>query len=114
MKRFTGFVLALGLAGAGAGCGPNAADRVLTAKADIKVLEKAVRAYCVQKGDYPESLQALVEEGVLTPAGLRDPWELRYRYDPSGTKNRGLKPDIWTVTPDRATIGNWAKEKQAR
>jgi hypothetical protein len=105
-------VLALVLAVAGAGCSAGAADQVNAAKADIRTLDKAVQAYCVEKGEYPESLQALVEDGVMTTTSLQDPWLKRYKYDPAGKRNKGKKPDIWTVAPDRTTIGNWPRDKR--
>src|SRR5581483_3684159 len=106
--RGVGAVLAVGMILAGAGCGSRAVDPVQAAREDVRTLEKAVQAYCIQKGEYPDSLDVLVTEDLLTTADLRDPWRGQYKYDPAGKKNKGKKPDIWTVSPDRKTIGNWA------
>ena len=38
-----------------------------------------------------------------------DPWKKPYQYDPSGPRNNGRRPDIWTVAPDGLEIGNWPK-----
>jgi type II secretory pathway pseudopilin PulG len=107
-KVLAAAALAAALAWAWFGVAARATDRVPAARADIQTLEKAVQAYRAQKGWYPETLQALVDDGVVAATSLTDPWRRRYRYDAAGTKNRGKKPDIWTVTPDEATLGNWA------
>src|SRR2546423_8792915 len=84
------------------------ADPVQTAKADVKAIEKAVQKYCIKRGEYPTRLDALVGDGGINRAGLRDPWQHEYQYDPNGRKNKGERPDIWTVTPSHEVIGNWA------
>jgi hypothetical protein len=112
VRSVAGVGLSLGLAVAGLGCGSAAADPVQAAQADVKALDKAVRDYCIKKGEYPESLQVLVDEEFLVADGLRDPWRKRYQYDLAGAKNKGKKPDIWTVTPNRQTIGNWSRGKK--
>lgn len=109
-------VLSLGilaLLGAGYGYfgfGATAADPVQTAKADVKTIERAVTEYCIKRGEYPPSLDVLVGAWAVTPDGLRDPWKHEYHYDPTGRKNKGTRPDIWTVTPTKEVIGNWGKD----
>jgi hypothetical protein len=92
------------------GFGAKPLDPVQTAKLDLKNLERAVNQYCIKMGEYPPSLEALVSDGAVSPDILRDPWKHEYHYDPTGRKNKGARPDIWTVTPAREVIGNWAKE----
>ncbi|HEY1375268.1 MAG TPA: type II secretion system protein GspG [Gemmataceae bacterium] len=87
-------------------------DPMLTAKADVKNLEKAAVRYCARQGEYPVSLDTLVQTGDIPADVLRDPWKHEYQYDPAGRKNKGERPDIWTVTPGREVIGNWAKDRR--
>jgi Type II secretion system (T2SS), protein G len=104
---------ALGLLGAGygyLGYGAKPVDPVFMAKMDMKSLERAVTDYCIKKGEYPPNLDTLVSEGAVNADGLRDPWKHEYQYDPNGRKNKGARPDIWTVTPSREIIGNWGKD----
>jgi hypothetical protein len=44
------------------------------------------------------------------PTALIDPWGKSFQYDPSGPKNQGLAPDIWTEAPDGSVIANWSKD----
>src|SRR4051812_10591395 len=83
------------------GYGSKPVDPARVARDDVKKLEKAVQAYCIRTGDYPASLDALVGTGTVAPDGLKDPWKHEYQYDPTGRKNKGNRPDIWTVTPAR-------------
>lgn len=74
------------------------------ALADIVNIEKAVVAYRMEYGSYPESLDALVtppataagEEEPLLPRLPMDPWNNPYVY---GVENR--KPIIMTFGPDK-------------
>ncbi len=103
---------ALALFGAGYGYfgyGSKHADPVETAKMDMKTIERAVTDYCIKRGEYPPSLDALAGEGEVSAEGLRDPWQHEYHYDPMGRRNKGTRPDIWTVTPAKEVIGNWGK-----
>jgi Type II secretion system (T2SS), protein G len=92
------------------GYGAKPLDPVVAARADVKKLEKAVNAYCITHGDYPPTLDTLVGAGTVGPGGLTDPWKHEYLYDPTGRKNKGTRPDIWTVTPAKEVIGNWGKD----
>jgi hypothetical protein len=103
----------LALFGAGygyLGFGARPLDPVQTAKLELKTLERAVTDYCIKRGEYPASLDTLVGEGAVSVDGLRDPWKHEYHYDPAGRKNKGTRPDIWTVTPAKEVIGNWGKD----
>jgi hypothetical protein len=60
-----------------------------------------------EKTTPPASLKALVDEKALSSRSLLDPWGKEFQYDIAGKKNRGEKPDIWAVTPDKKVIGNW-------
>src|SRR5438552_14081125 len=86
--------------------------RIGRAKADCATLAKAAQAYEIQFGQLPESLQQLVQPPVgskpfVDPDALMDPWNKPYQYDPQGAHSNGLKPDVYTVTPDGIQIGNW-------
>ena len=63
----------------------------------------------IKQGEYPPTLEALVNAGTVSPDSLQDPWKQEFHYDPSGRKNKGTRPDIWTVTPAKEVIGNWGK-----
>lgn len=89
--------------------GSKAFDPVATAKLDVKAIEKAAVAYCIKSGEFPPNLDALVSAGSLDSSATRDPWKNAYQYDPAGKKNKGARPDIWTVSPSREVIGNWTK-----
>jgi hypothetical protein len=103
-----GTLALLGFAYTYLGAGSAPADPVQTARADVKAIEKAVQKYCIKRGEYPARLDALIGDGEIGPDGLSDPWKREYQYDPAGRKNKGDRPDIWTVTPSREVIGNWA------
>lgn len=102
-----GTLAILGLAYVYLGSDSRPTDPVQAARAELKALEKAVQKYCIKKGEYPSRLEALVRDGEVAAANLRDPWKHEYQYDPTGRKNKGERPDIWTVTPAREVIGNW-------
>jgi hypothetical protein len=105
-----GTLALLGMAYVYLGSGAAPADPVQTAKADVKALEKALQKYCIKRGEYPARLDALVGDGDIDSTDLRDPWKREYQYDPAGRKNKGERPDIWTVTPGREVIGNWGRD----
>ncbi|MFL5328035.1 MAG: type II secretion system protein GspG [Gemmataceae bacterium] len=79
----------------------------------IKNLSTVVDAYQIKFGEPPASLAALVgPEPDGSPSKLdgqkaiMDPWNHEYQYTPAGSR-RGGRPEIWTVSPDGSTIGNW-------
>jgi general secretion pathway protein G len=88
--------------------------RASNAKIKVKQLTQHADAWRLGNGDqYPPSLEALVQDQpnggrpFALPEELMDPWGKPYQYDPSGGRNGGMKPDIFTVTPRGVTIGNW-------
>jgi YD repeat-containing protein len=103
-----GTLIALGAAYAYISAGSSSVDPVQTARIEVKVIERAVQKYCIKRGDYPAQLDVLVGDGEIAADSLRDPWKHEYQYDPAGRKNKGERPDIWTVSPTREVIGNWA------
>lgn len=85
------------------------------AKLDVGNLSTAVEAFQIKHGSPPDSLATLTQPdqdgsrpAISNPDVLRDPWGNVYQYDPSGGRNNGAKPDIWTQAPDGQVIGNWA------
>ena len=56
----------------------------------------------------PPNLKTLVDTKVVTEKSLVDPWGKAFRYDVSGKRNKGKRPDIWTETPDKQIIENWS------
>ena len=105
-----GTLALLGVAYAYLGSDKAPADPVQTARANVKTLEKALQKYCIKRGEYPPRLDSLVRDGEIAEAGLRDPWQREYQYDPAGRRNKGERPDVWTTTPGREVIGNWDKD----
>jgi len=91
------------------------AARVVSAKGGLTTLTRAVRAFHLRSGVYPDSLEALAypADGApfVEPDNLRTPWGEMYDYDPGGLRNRGKEPDIWFVTPKGELIGNWMLSK---
>lgn len=77
-------------------------------------LSDACKTFFLRHNEWPQSLEALTQpDGKGGPyledvSALVDPWGRAYKYDPSGSRNGGMKPDIWAIAPDGATIGNWA------
>jgi general secretion pathway protein G len=93
--------------------------KVKAAKAGVKAIETAALGYQTNYGNLPESLQQLVQppsgnKPYIEATALIDPWEKQYQYDPSGGNNGGLKPDVWTTSPDGQTIGNWPAATQTQ
>ena len=89
--------------------------------ADFQVrgsLPNACEAYRAKNGRLPKTLAELLEQNAVGgpylehPDALIDPWGNRYQYDPKGPRNNGLKPDIWTVTPQGIEIGNWPRDRR--
>jgi general secretion pathway protein G len=84
-----------------------------TAKGQIKTLTDAAQTYKLNNGDYPASLEAMTQaqpnggSPLIEADQLRDPFNQPFGYDPSGSHNGGMKPDIWCNRPGRQ-IGNWS------
>jgi hypothetical protein len=87
--------------------------KVNAAKVQVLNLDRAVKTHFVFHGTFPEKLEDLAGKQpnggkpFLKAEALTDPWGKKYQYDPAGPKNGGKIPDVWTVTPDKQTIGNW-------
>jgi len=70
--------------------------RIDRAKMDIKTIEKAVAAYQLRHGQYPQSLEVLIvadELGnppVLDAKAITDPWGRPYNYNPANFTTRGM------------------------
>jgi general secretion pathway protein G len=89
-------------------------DMTLT---QAKMLTQQAETYKLDNGEWPPNLQVLaqqkpgggppyIEEHALTP-----PIGGQYQYDASGSRNKGMKPDIW-VTVNGKEIGNWMQKVQ--
>jgi hypothetical protein len=50
------------------------------AKAQVSRLEAALDVYRLEKGEYPPSLEALVDTSLVSPSDLRYPWRDPYYY----------------------------------
>ncbi len=86
--------------------------RIEAAVLQIRSLEEACQAYSLKNGEFPKTLDVLAKDGKIDREILTDPWDKKFRYDPAGPKHKGNKPDIWTVTPDGRTIGNFDTPKE--
>jgi general secretion pathway protein G len=91
--------------------------KVSTAKTQVKTtLTQAVKTYYINHGSYPPSLAALLQQTdqggpyLETRDALIDPWGRPYQYNPAGTNNGGLQPDIWADTP-AGQVGNWSSSR---
>jgi hypothetical protein len=84
------------------------------ALAQVGELTAAAQVFHVKFGDPPARLGDLVKppEGkpFVEPAALVDPWGKPFQFDARGPKNGGLRPDVWTVTPQGKVIGNWPQK----
>ena len=84
------------------------------ARLQIKALENGCETYKLNSGgDWPSGLQALLQPvngkdpSFTDPEKLLDPWKRPYQYNPQGSRNGGVKPDIWCVSPKGQEVGNW-------
>ena len=90
-------------------------SRKSAAKIQIKTLTKACQNYMLQHGDQPpDSLQTLRKKDanggpyLENNDALYDPWGNQFQYNQGGSRNEGLYPDIWCMSPDGVEIGNWS------
>jgi len=90
--------------------------KVSRAKVDIKAIEDCCKAYYLKNQEYPPQLAMLTQQQTdgtkpyLEPDSIYDPWKRPYGYDPTGARNAGNKPDIWSEGPpggQASQIGNW-------
>ena len=101
-------------------------SKVSTAKIKASSIDRAIKTYYIDVGDYPQQLTDLLQK-TQTGTGpyltkqddLLDPWGRPYQYDPSGQKNSQFNqvvgvvtPDVYTTTPDGRTVGNWSDTKK--
>ena len=83
------------------------------AQTKIRSLTTACGTYKLRNGNFPDSLQTLLQpdaKKVITiddPAALVDPWGKAWVYDANGSHNGGRQPDISCISPDGLVIGNW-------
>lgn len=92
--------------------------KISAAQTQIKLLDNAVTLYRLNNNSFPQKLERLLEADpnnasqpyLKERTSLIDPWNKPYQYDAEGPKNKGLTSDIWTVTPDKKTLGNWPAE----
>ncbi len=87
----------------------------------MSALTQASQAYFIKNREWPQSLADLLKKDgngvgpyLENKDALLDPWMKPFQYDPAGPKNKGLKPDIWTVTPEKVVIGNWPAAKNEK
>ncbi len=74
------------------------------ARAAIDSIESAVKTFKVKHGDYPPSLDILLQpmEGLpaaLEPSNLIDPWDHPYGYEPN-TRSPTGRPLIYSQGPN--------------
>jgi Type II secretion system (T2SS), protein G len=79
----------------------------------VKALDTAVKAYKLKNDKFPETLDDLLKAKPFIENAdlLTDPWGRKYQYDPKGRRHNGEQPDIWALTPENKTIGNWTEKK---
>lgn len=84
----------------------------------IQVLSQAAKAFKIKFSESPGELADLLKppEGkpfLASQNDLLDPWQLPFRYDPTGPHNKGEEPDIWCEVPGTKPvriIGNWTSK----
>jgi hypothetical protein len=92
---------------------PHGTSQKDTALTQVKALGQSCDAFFVKNGKFPGTLNDLLakDDGGIPvigdPSMLIDPWGQQYQYDAAGPKNNGIRADVWTVSPDGQTIGNW-------
>lgn len=97
------------------------------AKIQVQLFDSVLQHYLLDVGSFPSTaagLQALRTQPADLPDPTKwagpyldkeiplDPWNKPYEYSYPGQHNAN-KPDVWTVTPENQTIGNW-EEKTTR
>ena len=92
------------------------------ARASMKSLTDACMQYHNSYGEWPQSLQALVQPPSGKPfieggvGAITDPWGKPYNYNPSCSQNLATsnveKPDISCTDSDGQQIGNWQSVKK--
>jgi general secretion pathway protein G len=88
------------------------------AQIQVKALTIVCDAYKAKHAKHPDSLATLLDRDEFGTVWLDDhtklidPWMRPYQYDAKGPNNKGLHPDIWVVSPNGRTIGNWQKMRE--
>jgi general secretion pathway protein G len=84
--------------------------------ANAKVLAQTADAYRIDMGDYPSTLNDMIQPPnnhlpYLEASSLRDPWDHEYQYAYPGQHNTQGKPDVWSlggrIGDQSGIIGNW-------
>ncbi len=83
------------------------------AKAKAMTIDKAVQTYYIKHDGWP-TIDALIQadpnndnKPYLEDDAILDPWGHKYTIDPSGPRNKGTKPDVYTTSPSGKVIGNF-------
>lgn len=84
------------------------------AKRGVMILEVAIKEHFDKQGQYPATLDALLEvqggRPWVEPRALIDPWGQSYRYDLNIRHPDTAVPRIWAVMPNGREIANWYPE----
>jgi len=64
------------------------------ARAQVSRIEGALAVYRLERGEVPTSLDALVEQGLLSSTDVRFPWAERYYYRRVGPQEFILLPPL--------------------
>ena len=88
-------------------------SKLTNAQSMVESIDTYCFLYAFDRGEYPKSLDDLVNysrfQDARRDANFSDPWGNRIQYDPTGPRNDGVKPDIWTTNPSGKIIGNWQR-----
>jgi general secretion pathway protein G len=82
-----------------------------------KTISEACQMFETKHGQRPTSADQLTttingKAPILEGDAIVDPWGKKFTVDPSGQRNGGLKPDVYTTSPEGRVIGNWSKYQQ--
>jgi general secretion pathway protein G len=86
-------------------------SKMSTAEVKAKTLAEAAKVYYVKHSTWPNDISLLVQEGIVKPDAIMDPWNQQYVIDTQGTMNNGLEPDIYT-TFKGVRLGNFPRQTQ--
>ena len=78
---------------AGAGFAEGVLRQQIT-RAQVSRIEEALAVYRLERGEVPASLDALVEQGLLSSTDVRFPWAERYYYRRVGPQEFILLPPL--------------------
>jgi general secretion pathway protein G len=112
------FLMLVGLAAYFVAARTQESAKVAVAQVQARTLRTAVDTYTVKNGEPPASLEVLLQADpktggpYLKAAALIEPWGNLFQYAPEGIKGKTTSPAIWTTTPDKVMIGNWAEPKK--